>query len=228
MKNYIYRRIPDTMNLEEEKKRLINHASTQDIKVLEDDITLCPIRFSQFKQNTLLDKTIKKLSQGDTFIVDSLKSLGSSSIHILKRLDNIKNRRATLYLDKQDFILKPDDDIFKILNSLLHIEAIHKTDKNKAARATLIKNKTTRGRKKAKRVKSIFDKHKSKIMKYETLGVTKKKIIENIGIGNAQALSKYIKRIKEELTEKEKLAKIQKKQGEAYFGQGMNLMTTIG
>lgn len=228
MKYYFYRRVPDNIEPEEEKVRLIDYAKSLKTELLEDDITLCPISFSLFKQNTLLNATIDKLSPGDILIIDSLESLGNSSSTILQRLHEIKIRQAELHLDKQKFILKPVDNVYKILDSLFKIDHQHKLSKEKKIRATLEKSKKLRGRKKAKRTKSIFDKHKNTIMKQDTLGVTKKAIIKNIKVGDAQALSKYIKRIKAENLEKEQLAKIQKEQDEAYFGQGMNLMKTIG
>jgi len=228
MKYYAYRRIPDNIESEEEKVRLINYAKSSNTELLKDDITLCPISYSLFKQNTLLNNTIDKLSPGDILIIDSLESLGNSSSAILQRLHEIKKRRVELHLDKQIFILKPADDVYKILDSLFKIDHQHKLSKEKKVIATLEKSKKLRGRKKAKRIKSIFDKHKNIIMRQDALGVTKKGIIKNIEVGDAQALSKYIKRIKAENIEKEKLAKIEKEQDEAYFSQGMNFMKTIG
>ncbi len=228
MKHHMYRRIKQDINHEKEEQRLIQYAHSLGTKLLADDITLCTQSFSKFKQNTLLDKAIDKLKRGDVLIIDSLKSLGNTSAHILKRLSSIHQLGVTLDLDKENFILKPYDDIFKILNSLLMVEDLHRANQNKATKDTQIKNNTKAGRKKSKKVKSMFDPYKNKILREHTSGITKKRIIENLGIGNPQSLGKYIARIKIEIAEKEKLDKIQKEQDEAYFGQDMNLMKTIG
>lgn len=216
MKYHMYRRIKKDVNHKEEEQRLIQYAHSLGTELLADDITLCTQSFSQFKQNALLDKAIGKLKRGDVLIIDSLESLGNTSAHILKRLSSINKIGVTLDLDKQNFILKPNDNIFKILDSLLRVEDLHRAKRNNAAKDTQMKNNTKPGRKKAKKIKSMFDQYKNKILRENHSGITNKKIVERIGIGNPQSLGKFIKRMKNEIAEKEKLDEIRRTQNEAY------------
>ena len=88
-----------------------------------------------------------------------------------------------------------------MVQSLLSIESYLKGKKITASKITHQKNKTRPGRKSNKLQKSMFDKHKRKIMSLHKKGVQKTKILDVIKQGNpklkgtsVQALSQFIKK----------------------------------
>ena len=162
-----------------------------------DKIVQLPQDATQSKKDRMVDAAISKLVTGNLIVVDSLEMLGHSAFSILKRLFAINgNKSSTLHLSKDNYTLCPDEyNVNILLYKLLEVEKSYTKQRTDIAKQTREKRGTKLGRKSGQKVKSIFDKHKTKIKNFHALGLSKTKIVEYIGVGTPQALGNYIKRI---------------------------------
>ena len=156
-----------------------------------------------------LDKALKKVSTNDTIIVNDLSVFGQSIFSILKYLEDFNLKNITLHIINLNQILSKNQDtkLFILLSNLLKIERNKIKQRTTLAKSTREKKGTILGRKSGKPTKSMYDEHKAKIKRLHDLGVSKKKIIEHIGVGTAQSLGVYIKK---KFPEEEKPSVVQK------------------
>ena len=97
-----------------------------------------------------------------------------------------------------------DEVLFEIVIALIKVEKKVKEKRMSSAKETRDNNGTKIGRKSGKKTKSMFDKHKKKIIKLNESKVPKTEILKELKsdddiLKNAtsQALGQYIKRINE-------------------------------
>lgn len=202
-----------------------------DKNIIFDKTIQLPQDAIQCKKDKLIDKNISKLVTGDFIAIDSLEILGHSSFLILKRLFVINgNKSSTLHIIKDDYILDPDEyKINTLFYKIIEIEKSYTKQRTDIAKQTREKRGTKLGRKSGQKVKSIFDKHRAKIKRFNALGLSKKKIIECIGVGTPQALGNYIKRTELEQEDTKKLCKAKrKKELQDGWSVGANIMTPTG
>jgi len=163
----------------------------------------------EMNKNSIIKKCITKISTGDLIIIDGIELLGNSLYTALKNMVAINNKGAGIYLINENLTFSVDNELFNILYKFLGFERYCLEQRAKVAKKTCKDKGIKRGRKEGKTGKSIFDQYKSKIKKYHKLGLSKTKIVENIGVGTPQALGNYIKKIEES----DKLKKKTKKEG---------------
>ena len=160
-------------------------------------------KLSQYQIENDIDKVIDSLYSGEKLIVSEFNILGKSSSQILRRMERAYSRSISIYMVKEHILIDyKNDKLFLIIISLLNVEKKSKDKKLKQADKTRQKNGTRLGRKSGKKTKSMFDKHKKKIMKLHRQGVTKVRILNEIkqddqGLKDtsAQALGQYIRKI---------------------------------
>ena len=85
-------------------------------------------------------------------------------------------------------------DSINLINALFQIERQYVANRVNISKVTRTRNKSKLGRKKGKKVKSMFDKHKAKIKRLYNSGCSIKRISDEINIGTPQALGRYIKK----------------------------------
>ena len=143
-----------------------------------------------------LEKALEEVSINDTIIVNDLSVFGQSIFSILRYLENFNLKNISLHIINLNQILSKDQDtkLFILLSSLLKIEQNKINKRTALAEATREKKGTKLGRKSGGKTKSMFDEHKVKIKRLYDLGVSKKRIIDQIGVGTAQSLGVYIKK----------------------------------
>lgn len=176
---------------EEIKKKLIGNGTTiEKTKRIRKHVSMTKTILKYFNDNF----------QPHIIVVDNFESLGSSLYSILKNSIELNQKGVRIFLaDKIVFF-----DAINNLHNLLEFEKRRLSRSAGSAKATRERKNSRLGRRKGARVKSIFDKHKSRIKKLHNIGLSKTKIIEKIGEGTPQALGKYIKRLEEERNDKEK------------------------
>lgn len=158
----------------------------------------------RIRKHVSMAKTILKYFNGNfqpyIIVVDNFESLGNSLYSILKNSIELNQKGVRIFLaDRFNYFCAESN-----LRNLLEFEKRRLSRSAGSAKATRERKNSRLGRRKGARVKSIFDKHKSRIKKLHNIGLSKTKIIEKIGEGTPQALGKYIKRLEEERNNKEK------------------------
>ena len=143
-----------------------------------------------------LEKALEKVSINDTIIVNDLSVFGQSIFSILRYLEKLNLKNIMLHIINLNQILSKNQDtkFFILLSNLLKIERNKIKQRTNLAKNTREKKGTTLGRKSGKPTKSMYDEHKVKIKRLYDLGVSKKKILDHIGVGTAQSLGVYIKK----------------------------------
>jgi len=165
-------------------------------EIVIDKIYEFNLKARQSKTNISLDKIIEKLHTNDAFIIDSLNILGDTIFKVIQRIIRLKEKNVNLHLVYEGIILRPNDERFNLLYNLFSLENASIKKRTQIANNTRKTKSIKLGRKTGKKTNSIYDKYKKKIMSLDKLGLSKKKIIDEIKVGSAQGLGVYIKKIK--------------------------------
>jgi DNA invertase Pin-like site-specific DNA recombinase len=184
---------PESQSFESQKEDIKEHLNQKKIKI---DCILQVVGKHDKSYLYNLDKSLEKILNNETIIINDLSVFGQSIFNILRYLRYMNLRNITLYIiDLDKWLNKQNDEsLFILLFNLLKIQENKIQERTSLAKNTKEKKGTKLGRKSGKPTKSMFDEHKTKIKKLYDLGLSKKKIIEHIGIGTAQSLSVYIKK----------------------------------
>jgi DNA invertase Pin-like site-specific DNA recombinase len=174
-----------------------NYAQNKDIKI--EQIYEYSINARQSKTNLSINKIIEKLQGSDTLIIENLNILGNTIFKVIQKITRLTEKNVRLHLIYENIILRQNDERLGFLYNLLSLENNFIKKRTQSADDTRKTKKTQLGRKSGKKTKSIYDKYKKRIMHLEKLGVSKKKIIDEIKIGSSQGLGVYIKKVKESL-----------------------------
>ena len=123
-----------------------------------------------------------------------LKFPFASNFKVLKYIKQVLAEGCSLHI-VDDFIIDNTHlDSINLINTLFQIERQYVANRVNISKATRTRNKSKLGRKKGKKVKSMFDKHKAKIKRLYNSGYSIKRISDEINIGTPQALGRYIKK----------------------------------
>ncbi|CAA6816921.1 MAG: Unknown protein [uncultured Sulfurovum sp.] len=172
----------------------------------DSNIIRIPIELKEYKIEKFIDSILNDLNKNDKLTIMKLTDLGKSSFEILQRIKYAFSKSIAIYSVEENLnIDSSNKELYLMLTSLCNIEESLKAHKLESSRITREKNKTKIGRKSGGKTKSMFDKHKTKIMKLYSLGIPKTKILEeikqidiNLKNTSPQALGKFIKKIKKE------------------------------
>lgn len=148
-------------------------------------------------------KSLKNLNLEDIIFIDELSSLGNTMYQIIGNIMEIINKGITIQIIKEElfFHKRSKSLLFSELELIAKIEKERIETRLEKAKKTMTDKSKNQGRKAGKKTKSVFDKHKRKILKELKLEIPKVKILENlkqIDISlekiTIQALTSYIKR----------------------------------
>ena len=148
-------------------------------------------------------KSLKNLNLKGMIFIDELSSLGNTMYQIIGNIMEIINKEITIHIikEKLSFQGKNKSLSFSELELIAKIEKEKIETRLKKAKKTMNDKSKNQGRKAGKKTKSVFDKHKRKILKELKLEIPKVRILENlkqIDISlekiTIQALTAYIKR----------------------------------
>ncbi len=201
MNEYTYIKSNDEFDAQLEKKIISKYTSNSKIHITKEFRN--EKKISQYKIENNIDQIINKLPKGDRLIVAELRILGNSSFKTLKRINSAYLKDISIYSVKENLLFDSKNQALgSMVVALLDIEESLKDRRLETAKSTRQKNKTKLGRKSGGKTKSMFDKHKRKILKLHSQGVTKRRILVEIkkddqAIENTspQALGQYIKKI---------------------------------
>jgi hypothetical protein len=197
--NYIFTEIPKgSFSPTKKTVEIINQYN-----IAEDYTYLCE-NASSYKINRSLNLIIRNLQPKNRLIVMTISDLGNTSNKILQRIKTILDKSCCIFIvDENLEISQKDIALMKIISSILHLEDSLKSKRNIAYKKTLQENKRKRGRKSGQKTKSMFDKHKSVIMRLYNQKVPITKILDKLKkedstlyYTSSQALGQYIKRVK--------------------------------
>ena len=138
----------------------------------------------------------KSLSAGIKYIIiPDLSILGNTSFKVLKFIKQVVAEGRSLHIVDDSIIIDNTYlDSINLINALFQIERQYVENRVNISKVTRTRNKSKLGRKKGKKVKSMFDKHKAKIKRLYNSGYSIKKISDEINIVTPQALGRYIKK----------------------------------
>lgn len=205
MKYYGYIKHTDTKYIEEIKSDIESYVQSTDennsiIEFLTNKEDDTPIK----SENHIYNIIDKSLHVGDSLIIVNLLDLGNSLLSILRTLEKANIKNVSIYsITEKIHIYSNDVMLHKIITEFLNIDFFIKKEKLISSAKTRKKNGTKLGRKSGKKTKSMFDKHKKKILKLNNLGMPKIKILNEIKKNDIelkntspQALGQYIKKVK--------------------------------
>lgn len=147
-----------------------------------------------------IDKVLELLKEEDTLIVYALDRLGRSTIETLQIIEDIKSKKVTLILIKDNIIVDPKNlnplntMFLTMLSGFAELERNFISERTKAGLQARKAKGITLGRKKGSVGKSKFDIHRAKIEELYKLGVPVPIICKKIKVGTKSSLYTYIKK----------------------------------
>jgi len=166
------------------------------------DIVEVVVSSRKKREDREIDKVLKLLKEKDTLIVYALDRLGRSTIETLQIIEDIKNKKITLILIKDNIIVDPNNInpintmFLTMLSGFAELERNFISERTKAGLQARKEQGVILGRKKGSVGKSKFDIHRAKIEELYRLGVPVSVICKKIKVGTKSSLYTYIKKRK--------------------------------
>ncbi len=136
----------------------------------------------------------QKLTQDATLVLPTLSALATTLPPIMTLLESLLKRSVTIIIVDVNVKIEPGSTSTTELLHLLNLCHEQQKQRSTLVRRSRLKQRGVKvGRKEGVLIKSIFDPHRAKIEELYTLGLSMKKIVENIQIGTQQSLYHYIK-----------------------------------
>ncbi len=197
-KNIAYVRVStDKQDLENQKHQILNYTNSKKL----GHIKFIEIQISSRKkdEDRKIDELLETLCENDILIVAELSRIGRSVINVIDIVNKLVAKKINIHIIKENMIIEPNSinpfTTFQmnIFASFAQLERDLISSRTKEALRVRKEQGIKLGRKKGQQVKSIFDKHKEKIIELYQLGLSVKKISDYISTGTQQSLSQYIK-----------------------------------
>jgi DNA invertase Pin-like site-specific DNA recombinase len=198
MKTIAFTRVStDKQTTDNQKLVILEYA--QNNRITLDEIIETTVSSKKNREEREIDTLIERMNDRDHLIVYSLDRLGRSTLETLQIIEDIKNKGIILTFIKENIIIDKhntnpmNEMMLTLLSGFAQLERSFISERTKLGLEARKAQGIKLGRQKGQQVTSIFDDHKSRIKELVFLGVTHKKIHENINIGTVQSLGKYIK-----------------------------------
>lgn len=198
MKTIAFTRVStDKQTTDNQKLVILEYA--QNNRITLDEIIETTVSSKKNREEREIDTLIERMNDRDSLIVYSLDRLGRSTLETLQIIEDIKNKGIILIFIKENIIIDKhntnpmNEMMLTLLSGFAQLERSFISERTKLGLEARKAQGIKLGRQKGQQVTSIFDDHKSRIKELVFLGVTHKKIHENINVGTVQSLGKYIK-----------------------------------
>lgn len=151
------------------------------------------------REKRKINEAIEMLEEGDTLVVYALDRIGRSTIETLQIIEDIKSRKITLVLIKDNIVIDPTNVnplntmFLTMLSGFAELERNFISERTKAGLEARKAEGITLGRRKGVIGKSKYDIHRAKIEELYKLGVPVPVIVQKIKTGTKSSLYTYIK-----------------------------------
>jgi len=152
------------------------------------------------KKTREIDTLLEKLNYGDFLYISKLDRLGRNTKEVLETIEALKEKSVTLNILRDKIIIDPNKSdplttmYLTLLSAFAQMERDFISDRTKAGLERARAEGKLLGKKKGSISKNTqFEPYKDKIYELLKLGLSYKKIVDNIGVGSKSALYSYIK-----------------------------------
>lgn len=190
-------------DIDNQKLEILEYARKHDLKI--DDFIEATISSRKTSKQRRIDELTEKLDNSGTLIATELSRLGRSTAEVIGLINELLDKGVRVILTKQNLDVNKQDMASKIIITLFSLFAELERDlislRTKEALAAKKAKGMILGKPKGTIQKSIYDKDLEQIKKWLNLGLSGRKISDNLGYGTSISLNTYLKKrkIREEL-----------------------------
>ena len=143
-----------------------------------------------------IDELLSKLNEGDILIVTELSRLGRNTGEVINLIDSIIKQGIELRILKQNLFITESNPTSKMMVTMLSMFSEFERDMISQRTKEALRSSKDRGvqlgKTKGTIQKSQYDVDKSKILELKGLGLSYKKIVNQIGYGSPSSLFSYL------------------------------------
>lgn len=192
----------DKQEINNQKLEILDYARKENIKI--DDFVEIQISSRKTTKERRIDELLEKLESTDTLIATELSRIGRSTAEVIGVINELMQRNINVIIVKQNLKINAgnkDDMTSKVMVTMLSLFSELERDlisqRTKEALRTKKASGVHLGKPKGTIQKSIFDKHKDRIVELLALGLSVRKIAKNhLSLHNYNNLNDYIKKRK--------------------------------
>lgn len=181
-------------DVDNQKLEILEYARKNDIKV--DDFIQITISSQRTTKQRRIDEMMEKFEDSGTLIATELSRLGRSTAEVIALVNQLLEQNVRVILTKQNLDITTHDMASKIIITLFSLFGELERDlislRTKEALAAKKAQGIRLGKPKGTIQKSMYDKDLEIIKGWLTLGLSGRKISQNLGYGSYISLNTYL------------------------------------
>lgn len=185
-------------DVDNQKLEILEYARKHDLKV--DEFIEITISSKRTTKQRRIDEMMKKLEGSGILIATELSRLGRSTAEVITLVNQLLKQNVRVILTKQNLDITAHDMASKIIVTLFSLFGELERDlislRTKEALAAKKSKGMVLGKPKGTIQKSMYDKDLETIKGWLALGLSGRKISENLGYGSYISLNTFLKKRK--------------------------------
>jgi len=188
----------DKQEVDNQRLEILEYARKRDLKV--DDFIQVTMSSKRTTKQRRIDEMMEKLDGSGILIATELSRLGRSTAEVIELVNQLIKRNVRVIFTKQNLDITGHDMSSKIIVTMFSLFAELERDLISLRTKEALAAKKSKGVKLGKPVgtiqKSMYDDDLEKIMGWLELGLSGRKISENLGYGSYISLNTFLKKRK--------------------------------
>jgi len=188
----------DKQEVNNQRLEILEYARKRDLKI--DDFIQVTMSSKRTTKQRRIDEMMERLEGSDTLIATELSRLGRSTAEVIDLVNHLLKRKVRVIFTKQNLDITGHDMASKIIVTMFSLFAELERDlislRTKEALAAKKSKGIKLGKPKGTVQKSMYDKDLEKIKGWLELGLSGRKISENLGYGSYISLNTFLKKRK--------------------------------
>ncbi|MEN0048100.1 MAG: recombinase family protein [Bacteroidota bacterium] len=183
-------------DVDNQKLEILEYARKHDLKV--DEFIEITISSKRTTKQRRIDELLEKLQDSGTLIATELSRLGRSTAEVISLINQLLKQDVRVILTKQNLDITTHDMASKIIVTLFSLFAELERDlislRTKEALAAKKAKGIQLGKPKGTIQKSMYDKDLELIKDWVALGISGRRISENLGYGSYISLNTFLRK----------------------------------
>ncbi len=188
----------DKQEVDNQKLEILEYARKNDLKV--DDFIEVTMSSKRTNKQRRIDEMVERLEDSGTLIATELSRLGRSTSQVIELVNQLLKRNIRVIFTKQNMDITGHDITSKIMITVFSLFSELERDLISLRTKEALAAKKTKGIKlgkpKGSIQKSMYDKDLDKIKEWLILGLSGRKISNNLGYGSYISLNTYLNKRK--------------------------------
>lgn len=186
----------DKQEVDNQRLEILEYARKHDLKI--DDFIQVTVSSKRTTKQRRIDEMMERLDDSGILVATELSRLGRSTAEVIDLVNHLLKRKVRVIFTKQHLDITGHDMASKIIVTMFSLFAELERDlislRTKEALAAKKSKGVRLGKPKGTVQKSMYDKDLEKIKGWLELGLSGRKISENLGYGSYISLNTFLKK----------------------------------